>query len=59
MKPNYLLIFAVVALCFCVAYLITSLIVKQMYVDAAFASTVVLLFVFMIYSFNKKGNGRN
>ena len=53
MKPNYLRIIIVVALCFSIGYLIPSLTVKRPYIDALFAVAVVILFALMLYSMKK------
>ncbi len=48
-KINWLAIIAIIALVFCVAYLITHLIVKKLYVDALFAAAIVILFPCLVY----------
>ena len=53
MKPNYLRIIIVVALCFSIGYLISSLTAKGLYIDALFAVAVVILFALMLYSMKK------
>lgn len=49
-KINWLLIIALFALVFCVSYLISHLIIKQLYLDALFVVAVVVLFPVLIYS---------
>jgi len=46
---KYLAAISIILLCFCVSYLVTHLIVKGQYVDAAFAVAVPVLFGLMIY----------
>ncbi len=48
-KINWLAIIAIIALVFCVAYLITHLIVKRLYVDSLFAAAIVILFPCLVY----------
>ena len=49
-KINWLLIIALIALVFCVSYLISHLIIKKLYIDAAFVVAIVVLFPLLVYS---------
>ena len=48
-KINWLLIIALIALVFCVSYLISQLIIKKLYIDAAFVVAIVVLFPLLVY----------
>ena len=54
-KINWLLIIALIALVFCVSYLISHLIIKKLYIDAAFVVAIVVLFPLLVYSV-RRGN---
>jgi len=48
-KVNWIAVIAIIALGFCVGYLIAHLIVKKMYIDALFAVAIVVLFPLLFY----------
>jgi len=54
-KINWLLIIALIALVFCVSYLVSHLIIKKLYIDAAFVVAIVVLFPLLVYSV-RRGN---
>ncbi len=51
---KYFLAAIIVLLCFCIAYLVTHLIVRGLYVDALFAVLIVILLLLFFY-LKKKG----
>lgn len=53
-RPHFLTIASFVLLCFSVTFLVVHLIVKHLYVDAAFAAVVPVLFGLMVH-FIRKG----
>ena len=52
-KINWLLIIALIALVFCVSYLVSHLIIKELYIDAVFVVAIVVLFPLLVYSIRR------
>lgn len=51
---NWKTVSCLLVLCFCFGYVITRLIIKEMYVDAAFTAVIAVLFPLLV-RFIRKG----